>query len=157
MSTWKTSLLATACLGLSMGIATDPRADTGSVKDELLHAISLEGHPCGEVTEEERQALADYTVTCADGSRYRVRITAYGRLEVSNLDRPDTGAPASHDAIVKKMLTAVIHVAGSACGAVVTVVRMGAQDHLATCLNDRRYRVHLELDGRVAVTGQETQ
>jgi hypothetical protein len=61
---------------------------------------------------------------------------------------------AAEDPAVLKDMTSVIALLGLPCGPVVSVVRMGENDHFATCKDGNRYRVHLDATGRV-VAGKQ--
>lgn len=58
---------------------------------------------------------------------------------------------AADDASVRKDLTAVIALQGLPCGEVISVVRQGENDYLATCKDGNRYRVFVNAQGRVVV------
>lgn len=142
------------CLGLMAVAATGACATPESVRADIREAILLEGHACAKVVEAEDQATADYLATCSDGSRYRLHVTPGGRLVVSDPDRPDTTEPrpaASHPEAVKRMLAAVIHLSDAACGVVVSVVTLSPREHIATCVNAKKYRVSTAPNGGVNV------
>lgn len=61
---------------------------------------------------------------------------------------------AAEDAALNKDLTAVIALQGQPCGQVVSAVKKGDNDHIATCKDGSRYRVFLNPDGRVVVQKQ---
>lgn len=52
------------------------------VPEDLFAVITLRGKPCGAVKRYERLGDADYRVVCADGHRYRVRVTSDRRVVV---------------------------------------------------------------------------
>jgi hypothetical protein len=56
---------------------------------------------------------------------------------------------AADDVAITKDLTAVIALLGLPCGKVVTVVKKGDNDHIASCENGNRYRIFLNPEGRV--------
>jgi hypothetical protein len=56
---------------------------------------------------------------------------------------------AAEEVSIMKDLTSVIALLGLPCGKVISVVRKGENDHIATCENGNRYRVYLNNDGRV--------
>jgi len=60
----------------------------------------------------------------------------------------------AQDASVLKDLTAVIALNGQPCGAVVSAVRRGENDYLASCKDGNRYRVFTNAQGRVVVEKQ---
>ena len=61
---------------------------------------------------------------------------------------------AADDVEVTKDMTAVIALLGLPCGKVVTVVRKGENDHIASCENGNRYRIFLNPEGRVIAEKQ---
>ena len=63
-------------------------------------------------------------------------------------------ALAADDVSVLKDLTAVIALQGQPCGQVVSVVRQGDSDYIASCQDGNRYRVSVTSEGRVVVHKQ---
>ena len=63
-------------------------------------------------------------------------------------------AVAADDVSVLKDLTAVIALQGLPCGQVVSVVRQGDSDYIASCQDGNRYRVSATSEGRVVVQKQ---
>ncbi len=61
---------------------------------------------------------------------------------------------AADDAAVAKDLTAVITLLGMPCGQVVSAVRLGDNDHIASCKDGNRYRVFVNAEGRVVAQKQ---
>ena len=61
---------------------------------------------------------------------------------------------AADDASVLKDLTSVIALQGLPCGKVVSVVRQGENDYIASCQDGHRYRVFVNPQGRVVVEKQ---
>ena len=61
---------------------------------------------------------------------------------------------AADDASVRKDLTAVIALQGLPCGQVVSVVRQGENDYIASCQDGNRYRVFVSSEGRVVALKQ---
>jgi len=57
----------------------------------------------------------------------------------------------AQDASVLKDLTAVIALNAQPCGEVVSAVRQGESDYLASCKDGNRYRVFTSAQGRVVV------
>lgn len=51
-------------------------------------------------------------------------------------------------------MTTVIALLGLPCGNVVSVVKKGDNDHIASCENGNRYRVFLNSEGRVVAEKQ---
>ena len=60
----------------------------------------------------------------------------------------------AQDAAVLKDLSAVIALNGQPCGEVVSVVRQGDRDYLASCKDGNRYRVFTNAQERVIVEKQ---
>ena len=56
---------------------------------------------------------------------------------------------AADDVSITKDLTAVIALLGLPCGKVVSAVKKGDNDHIASCENGNRYRIFLNSEGRV--------
>jgi hypothetical protein len=61
---------------------------------------------------------------------------------------------ASDDVSITKDMTTVIALLGLPCGNVVSVVKKGDNDHIASCENGNRYRVFLNSEGRVVAEKQ---
>ena len=62
-----------------------------------------------------------------------------------------TSLAVAQDASVLKDLTAVIALNAQPCGEVVSAVRQGESDYLASCKDGNRYRVFTNAQGRVVV------
>ena len=63
-------------------------------------------------------------------------------------------ARAAEDAALLKDMTSVIALLGLPCGQVVSVIKKGDNDHIATCQDGNRYRVFLNAEGRVVAQKQ---
>ena len=63
-------------------------------------------------------------------------------------------ARSAEDAALLKDMTSVIALLGLPCGQVVSAVKQGDNDHIATCKDGNRYRVFLNTEGRVVATKQ---
>ena len=61
---------------------------------------------------------------------------------------------AAEDVSLLKDMTSVIALLGQPCGQVVSVIKQGDNDHIATCQDGNRYRVFLNVEGRVVATKQ---
>jgi hypothetical protein len=61
---------------------------------------------------------------------------------------------AADDTSVLKDLTAVIALQALPCGQVVSVVRQGENDYIASCQDRNRYRVFVNSEGRVVALKQ---
>ncbi len=65
------------------------------------------------------------------------------------------GAPrAAEDVSLLKDLTSVIALLGLPCGKVVSAIKKGENDHVATCQDGNRYRVFVNAEGRVVAQKQ---
>jgi len=56
-----------------------------SIGMDLRATIALQGMPCDQIAQVQRNGDSDYTATCRDGNRYRVYIDAQGRVVVKKL------------------------------------------------------------------------
>lgn len=61
---------------------------------------------------------------------------------------------AAEDVSLLKDMTSVIALLGLPCGQVVSVIKKGDNDHIATCQDGNRYRVFLNAEGRVVAQKQ---
>ena len=61
---------------------------------------------------------------------------------------------AAEDVSLLKDMTSVIALLGLPCGQVVSVKRLGDNDHIASCQDGNRYRVYLNPEGRVVAQKQ---
>jgi hypothetical protein len=52
------------------------------LKKDMTAVIALQGLACGQVVAVEVNAENDYACTCKDGNRYRVYVSAAGRVVV---------------------------------------------------------------------------
>ena len=53
------------------------------LKKDLTAVIALQGLPCGQVVAVTVRAENDYAASCKDGHKYRVYLTAEGRVTVA--------------------------------------------------------------------------
>ena len=56
--------------------------DDEALKKDLTAVIALHGLPCGQVVAVTVQAENDYAASCKDGNKYRVYLSAAGRVVV---------------------------------------------------------------------------
>jgi len=56
--------------------------DDEALKKDLTAVIALHGLPCGKVVAVTVLAESDYAASCEDRNRYRVHLTAEGRVVV---------------------------------------------------------------------------
>ena len=132
-------------------------ANEDAIHGDLLTTITLEGHDCGEITDVEHHAVADYTVSCSNGSRFHVWAKPHGTVHVQDLatgEESDARRALPHSQVVAHMLTAAVHLADVGCGVVVGVVAVSPKEHLVTCSKGKRYRVHLNDAGETTVDEQ---
>jgi len=61
---------------------------------------------------------------------------------------------AAEDTALLKDMTSVIALLGLPCGQVVSVIKKGDNDHIASCQDGNRYRVFLNAEGRVVAQKQ---
>lgn len=61
---------------------------------------------------------------------------------------------AVEDVSLLKDMTSVIALLALPCGQVVSVIKKGDNDHIATCQDGNRYRVFLNAEGRVVAQKQ---
>jgi len=55
-------------------------ANDAELLRDLTAVLALLGMPCGQVVDATRLADSDHVATCKDGNRYRVFISADGRV-----------------------------------------------------------------------------
>lgn len=73
------AFVAAGCTGSVL--AANDGADEAAAKD-MTAVIALQGLPCGQVVRADKKGENDYLATCADGNRYRVTVSAEGRVVV---------------------------------------------------------------------------
>ena len=61
---------------------------------------------------------------------------------------------AADDAVLLKDLTSVIALLGLPCGQVVSAKQLKENEHIATCKDGNRYRVYVNMEGRVVAQKQ---
>ncbi|MEO8716622.1 MAG: hypothetical protein ABI423_00200 [Burkholderiales bacterium] len=71
-------------LALSAALIATPllAADDAAQRKDLAAVIALNGQPCGEVLSYEESGKNDFVAACKDGNRYRVFVSAEGRVVV---------------------------------------------------------------------------
>jgi len=67
---------------------------------------------------------------------------------------PASRARAADDATLARDLTSTIALQGLPCGQVVSVVKQGDNDYVASCQDGNRYHVFVNAQGRVVVQKQ---
>jgi hypothetical protein len=60
-------------------------ADDAMPTQDLKATIALNGQTCDQIVEVKRNGDSDYTATCKDGNRYRISVSAQGRVVVEKL------------------------------------------------------------------------
>lgn len=65
------------------------------------------------------------------------------------LAEPASAERVTVHAALLRDLSSVIEVLGLPCGGVLGAARRGENDHIASCRNGIRYRVHVNANGRV--------
>jgi hypothetical protein len=78
----RTGLLAASFLAAALFAAPSRAADDEELKKDLTAVIALQGLPCGEVVAVTTLAENDYAASCKDAHKYRVYMTASGRVVV---------------------------------------------------------------------------
>ena len=79
---YQTLIAAMTVLVISVSIVHAEGDHDATVKRDLFAVITLQGHPCGSVTNYQRLADNDYIAICATGHRYRINVTQEGRVAV---------------------------------------------------------------------------
>lgn len=70
-------------VGMALLIAASARASQSApLLQDLTALIALHGQSCGQVVTAVRQSDSDYLASCEDGKRYRVFMSAAGRVVV---------------------------------------------------------------------------
>lgn len=59
-------------------------SDPAVLKD-LQQVLALQGKACGTVTKADKRGENDYVVTCSNGDRYRIKISADDRVVIEKL------------------------------------------------------------------------
>jgi hypothetical protein len=58
------------------------QAADASLGQDLKATIVLQGQPCDQIVSTQRNGDSDYSVSCKDGNRYHVFVSAQGRVVV---------------------------------------------------------------------------
>lgn len=77
-----TVALAQSLVVAAFFAAPSSAGDDEALKKDLTAVIALHGLPCGEVVAAEVRAENDYAASCKDGNKYRVYLSATGRVVV---------------------------------------------------------------------------
>lgn len=75
------TIIATTLVASSASVAVDET----SVGKDLKATIALQGMPCDQLIDAQRNGDSDYTASCKDGNRYHVFVNAQGRVIVQKL------------------------------------------------------------------------
>ena len=78
----RNSAFALTVLAATFAIARVLAADDASMVRDLKATIALQGLPCDEIVDAQRNADSDYLATCKDGHRYHVFVNPQGRVVV---------------------------------------------------------------------------
>ena len=73
----------TCCCALLTAALVFPVSAGSKIDTDLQSVIALQGKPCGQVTRSVRTGDNDYVATCSNGSSYRVKVDANGRVAVT--------------------------------------------------------------------------
>ena len=77
-----TVALAQSLLVATLFAVQSSSEEEEALKKDLTAVIALHGLPCGRVIAVKVQAENDYAASCQDANRYRVYLTAEGRVVV---------------------------------------------------------------------------
>ncbi len=77
-----TVALASWLVATAFGVVRSFADDDEALKKDLTAVIALHGLLCGQVIAVTVQAENDYAASCKDGHKYRVHLTAEGRVAV---------------------------------------------------------------------------
>jgi hypothetical protein len=78
----RTVVVAQSLVMLALFAAPSFAADDEALKKDLTAVIALQGLPCGEVVAVTVLAENDYDASCKDNNKYRVYLSAEGRVVV---------------------------------------------------------------------------
>jgi hypothetical protein len=78
----RTVILAQSLVVAAFLAVQAPSADEEALKKDLTAVIALQGLPCGQVVAVTVLAENDYAASCKDENRYRVYLSAAGRVVV---------------------------------------------------------------------------
>lgn len=78
---------AALCLTSALVPAPALAADDAEQRKDLTAVIALNGQACGEVVSYQEKGKNDFVATCKDGNRYRVFVSAEGRVVVQKQAR----------------------------------------------------------------------
>lgn len=78
--------VATMTSGAGTSLAAQEAANDVTTAQDLTAVIALQGLPCGRVVSAAEQGESRYLATCQDGNRYRIFVSANGRVIVEKLD-----------------------------------------------------------------------
>ncbi|MBT6272608.1 MAG: hypothetical protein HOI95_00560 [Chromatiales bacterium] len=78
----RTTRWSQACWAALAALLFSMPAVADSTAKDLRSVIVLQGNSCASVTGYDKNATNDYTVTCAGGESYRVRVGADSRVVV---------------------------------------------------------------------------
>ena len=67
---------------LLVGCREEPKSHDEIVRADLTEIMEIQGADCGEVKSFEARGALDYTIRCANGNRYRIHVSAEGRVNV---------------------------------------------------------------------------
>ena len=76
--------LVRALLLVALALPAPPilAVDDATQRKDLTAVIALQGLPCGEVVSFVVKGETDFIASCKDGNRYRVYVSAEGRVTV---------------------------------------------------------------------------
>jgi len=77
-------LLLTIALAAPAFAQDEQNGGSPDVPEDLFAVLALRGKPCAKVVQHERRGENDYLVTCESGNRYRIFVSAEGRVVVED-------------------------------------------------------------------------
>ena len=89
MTSSKAAVLITPLLLIIASAVAETESDAAhreTVKKDLFAVITLNASHCEEVVDYEIKNDTLYVVTCKNGNRFRVNVTAEGRVDVDSHD-----------------------------------------------------------------------
>ncbi len=162
---------------LTLALLSTPVFSTedAEVVADLKDALTIKGLACDEATSTRRRGEKDYEITCSDGGQYRLNVSDDGKLEVLTIvvgiaragiegiktvirlpGRVLGYGRESPEQLEKltRALYALVKLSDQACDEVTGIERRAVDDHVVSCRDGNRYRIHYAADGLVQVEPQ---
>ncbi len=160
---------------LTLLSTTVSSTENTEVVEDLKDALVIKGIACDEATSTQRLGDKDYEISCSDGGRYRLNVTADGKLEILTIVAGIVRAgvkgietvfklpgrilgygresPEQLEKISRNLYTLVI-LSDQTCDEVTGIERRAVDDHVVSCRDGNSYRIHYAADGLVRVEPQ---